>query len=146
MLNLSVAAAGFVALLCSAALVQEPAKPADRANPARQADTVPALNDAATKAYRAKDYATFLDYEKRVLALEPGNPRTFYNIACGEALTGHADAAMQLLNRLVAKKLDVGTDTDSDFAAIRDSNNPAWTSFVAKLATLGAEAAARRHF
>ena len=45
-----------VSLICAA---QEPA------------NTSPALNAAATKAYQAKDYTKFLDYEKRALALEP---------------------------------------------------------------------------
>jgi sugar lactone lactonase YvrE len=113
------------ALLCAAIAIAQTQEPPT---------TVAALSDAAIKAYRAKDYAAFLDYQKRALAMEPGNPRTIYNVACGEALTGHADAAVQLLNGLVVRKLDLGAETDEDFAAIR--NSAAWAGFVSHLATL----------
>lgn len=120
-------AAGLVGVMCTAvALAQTPTQ--------EPANTAAALSDAAIKAYQAKDYARFLDYERRALALEPANPRTQYNVACGEALNGHADAAVQVLNGLVARKLDLGADTDDDFAAIRGS--AAWTGFVAKLTEL----------
>jgi len=108
-----------VSLICAA---QEPV------------NTAPALNAAATKAYQAKDYAKFLDYEKRALALEPDNPRSLYNVACGEALTGHAAAAVDALNRLLTRKVDLGASTDDDFAGIRKS--PEWADFESKLAAL----------
>lgn len=108
-----------ISLICAA---QEPA------------NTAPALNAAATKAYQAKDYAKFLDYEKRALALEPDNPRALYNVACGEALTGHGAAAVDALNRLLTRKVDLGASTDEDFAGIRKS--PEWTDFEVKLAAL----------
>src|SRR6476646_8898337 len=120
-------AVGFVSVLCTAMAMTQAAQ-------REPANTVAALSDAAIKAYQAKEYARFLDYEKRALTLEPGNPRTMYNVACGEALTGHADAAVQALSSLAARKLDLGAETDDDFAAIRGS--AAWTGFVAKLTEL----------
>ena len=105
------------------------------ASPAQDAPATPdALNTAAIKAYKAKDYADFLSNEKRALALDPANPRLVYNVACGEALTGNAAEAVRRLDDLVARKLDLGAETDDDFAGIK--NTPEWASFRSKLAEL----------
>ncbi len=97
-------------------------------------ETAASLNAAAIKAYQQKDYAAFLGYEKRASALEPENPRFIYNVACGESLTGNTAEAIRLLNQLGDRKLDLGAETDDDFAPIRKS--PGWTDFQAKLAEL----------
>ncbi|HEX8893081.1 MAG TPA: hypothetical protein VF783_07145, partial [Terriglobales bacterium] len=91
-------------------------------------------NAAAVKAYRAKDYKRFLTDERKGLALEPENPRLIYNAACGEALNGNAKEAVALLDQLLARKLDLGAETDADFAGIR--NTTEWAQFEAKLAEL----------
>jgi len=96
--------------------------------------TPAALSAAAVKAYGQKDYAGFLAYERRALALEPSNPRFLYNVACGESLTGHASEAIKLLNQLVDRKLDLGAETDDDFSGIRKT--PAWAGFALRLAEL----------
>jgi hypothetical protein len=57
-----------------------------------------------------------------------------YNVACGEALTGHGEEALQLLHTLVARKLDLGAETDADSAGIR--GGPKWAAFVSELATM----------
>ncbi len=94
----------------------------------------PRLNAAAIKAYQAKNYAVFLDYEKRAHVLDPANPRYLYNVACGESLTGNAAEAVRLLNELVARKLDLGAETDDDFSSIRKT--PEWAAFETMLAEL----------
>ena len=105
------------------------------ASPAQDAPATPeALNTAAIKAYKAKNYADFLSNEKRALALDPANPRLIYNVACGEALTGNAAEAVRRLDDLVARKLDLGAETDDDFAGIKKT--PEWASFQSKLAEL----------
>ena len=96
--------------------------------------TADGFNAAAIKAYRAKNYADFLANEKRALALDPANPRFIYNVACGEALTGNPAGAVHRLNDLAARKLDLGAETDDDFAGIRKT--PEWAGFLAKLAEL----------
>ncbi len=96
--------------------------------------TVAGLNAEANKAYQAKDYAGFLKYEKQALAMEPNNPRLVYNVACGESLAGNAQEAVRLLDQLLAEKLDLGAETDSDFAGIRKT--PEWTAFASRLADL----------
>jgi sugar lactone lactonase YvrE len=96
--------------------------------------TVADLNAEAYKAYEAKDYGRFLEYEKRALALQPDNPRLLYNVACGESLQGNAQAAVRLLDQLLSLKLDLGAQTDADFSGIRQT--PEWTAFAARLEAL----------
>ena len=97
-------------------------------------NTAAALNAAAIKAYQAKDYTQFLADEKRALALEPGNPRILYNVACGEALQGNARGAVRRLDQLLARKLDLGAEKDADFTGIHST--PDWKEFESKLAEL----------
>jgi sugar lactone lactonase YvrE len=96
--------------------------------------TAEALNAEAIKAYQAKDYGRFLAYEKQALALDPDNPRVMYNVACGESLAGNAPEAVRLLDQLLLKKIDLGAETDDDFAAIRKT--PEWQAFESRLAEL----------
>ena len=96
--------------------------------------TAAALNDEAIKAYQAKDYARFLAYEKQALALEPDNPRVVYNVACGESLAGNASEAVRLLDQLLLKKIDLGAETDDDFAGIRKTSE--WQAFQTRLTQL----------
>jgi sugar lactone lactonase YvrE len=98
------------------------------------ADTSATLNAEAIKAYQAKDYARFLAFERRALALAPTNPRVIYNVACGEALQNNASEAVRLLNQLLVRKLDLGAEADDDFAGIRTTKE--WTGFQSRLAGL----------
>jgi hypothetical protein len=93
-----------------------------------------AIHDQAVKAYQAKDFQRFLELEKKASALDPENPRYQYNVACGEALAGHAAQAVAALDRLLERKLDLGAETDADFAAIRGS--PQWRKYLEGLARL----------
>ena len=93
-----------------------------------------ALNAEAMKAYRTKNYAGFLAYEKRALELDSNNPRLLYNVACGESLQGNAHEAVRLLELLADRKLDLGAETGDDFSAIH--NTPEWARFTSKLAEL----------
>lgn len=103
------------------------------AQPAQQAQAYD-FDAQATQAYRAKDYARFLELEQRALAADPQNPRWAYDVACGEALRGDASAAVRLLNGLVARQIDYGATTDTDFSKIRDT--PDWRDFLARLEAL----------
>jgi sugar lactone lactonase YvrE len=120
-----------VAVVVAAGSLQ--AAPAQQA-PAQSPTSAPEWNAAAVKAYQAKDYKTFLADERKALALEPENPRVIYNTACGEALNGNAKGAVELLEQLLARKLDLGAATDGDFAGIR--NTAEWAQFEARLADL----------
>lgn len=93
-----------------------------------------ALAQAAAHAYQAKDYKTFLDVQKQILALHPGDTASIYNLACAQALNGHAAESAALLNDLLALKLDLNADKDPDFKLIYAS--PEWASFKTQLAEL----------
>jgi sugar lactone lactonase YvrE len=114
-------------ILCAALIASVP-------SPGQESNDSGALNAEAIKAYRAKDYARFLAYEKRALELQPGNPRLIYNVACGESLQGNALEAVRLLDQLVARRLDLGAETDDDFSTIRKT--PEWAGFESRLAEL----------
>jgi sugar lactone lactonase YvrE len=96
-----------------------------------QQESFQSLSKAAAASYQAKDYPAFLTLEKRALARAPGEPRTTYNVACGEALTGHAAAAVQVLNQLLASGLDIAADKDPDFSGIVQT--PEWNQFKERL-------------
>ena len=100
----------------------------------RPADSAAALDRAAVQAYRTKDYGAFTALERQALALDPDNPRYLYDVACGEALEGHAGTAVTLLDSLLARQLDLGAESDSDFTGIRHSQ--AWAGFESRLATM----------
>jgi sugar lactone lactonase YvrE len=98
------------------------------------ADSAAAWSAEAAKAYQAKDYARFLAAEKRALAWTPTSQRLTYNVACGEALNGRAAAAIEMLDRLLEQKYDLGAEHDTDFDGIR--HTPEWAGYAARLAEL----------
>lgn len=111
------------------------AAPLSRAQPNQEARARAYDLDAqAAQAYRAKDYARFLELEQQALAADPENPRWAYDVACGQALRGDAAAAVRQLNGLVARQIDYGAATDGDFSKIRDT--PEWREFIARLEQL----------
>jgi sugar lactone lactonase YvrE len=75
----------------------------------------------AVEAYQRQDWPAFLENAQQAEALRPGNPRLLYNVACAQARNGQAAAAAKTLEGLIARKLDLGSDGDGDFAAVRDS-------------------------
>lgn len=99
-----------------------------------QTDTPATLRQRAMAAYQAHDWASFLAFEKRLLTLSPNDPRTIYNVACGEALTAHPAEAMKNLEQLTAWGIDFNADRDKDFSAIQQTAD--WAKFKAQLEEL----------
>jgi streptogramin lyase len=108
-MSLSLRVAG--ALLLGAAVA---AAPADDRAALRQAQ------EQARAAYDKKDYAAFLAHSRRSADLAPRSTRALYNLACAQALTGHAKEALGLLDRLARMGLALDPASDSDFASIKD--------------------------
>jgi hypothetical protein len=79
------------------------------------------FQNKAIEAYRRQDWPAFLEKSRQAAALRPGNARLTYNVAAAEARNGHAVEAAKLVEGLVDRKLDLGSDRDEDFAAVRDS-------------------------
>ncbi len=118
-----------LALICLFCFFCSPGAAAQQTPPSAEG-----LNTVAVQAYRAKDYGQFLELEKHALALEPDNARYLYNVACGQALQGHAQEAVRSLNQLLARKLELGAENDTDFSGIRDT--AAWREFELRVAEL----------
>ncbi|HET9317342.1 MAG TPA: hypothetical protein VFQ51_17255 [Vicinamibacteria bacterium] len=85
-----------------------------------QDDPVRALNDKATAAYRAKDYAGFLKHSQALAELVPWSTRARYNLACAHALIGEPMAAVRVLERLAAQEVAFDLAGDDDLASLRE--------------------------
>lgn len=87
---------------------------------------------AAAAAYGDGDYDAYTAALERAFELNPASLYTRYNLACGYALTGRHDDALELLAGLVAARVDFGMAGDPDLAALGD--RPEFEALVAELA------------
>lgn len=94
------------------------------------------LQKQAIDCHEKKDWACFLENSREAERLLPGNPRLLYNLACAESLKGDFPASAKHLEGVIARKLDLGIETDEDLAALRAS--PAFEPVRRKLALLQA--------
>jgi hypothetical protein len=86
---------------------------------------------AATQAYRNGDFEGFTESLEMAAALNPFSLYTRYNLACGYARTGREEEALDILQQLVAARIDFGMADDADLESLRD--NPEFTRLVADL-------------
>ncbi len=89
-----------------------------------QSDTTHSLAhyyNQGTQAYQSGDFKTFRNSYFEANKIRPTNPVIIYNLACGYALTGESDAALDLLEKLAEKGIDFGVEQDSDFDSIKNS-------------------------
>ena len=98
-------------LLLAAATI---AAPADERALLREAQ------QQARAAYEKKDYAGFLAQSQRIASLAPRSTRALYNLACAQALSGHATEALSTLDRLARMGLALDPAADADFASLKD--------------------------
>lgn len=75
----------------------------------------------ATQAYRAKDYAAYLENMKQALNLRQEHPTLMYNLAGAYALNGNKSEAIGWLGKVAAMGLIYAAAEDEDFASIKDS-------------------------
>ncbi len=71
------------------------------------------------KAYRNKDYQTFLDWTKLADSLRPSHPKYTYNLAVGNVLTGHPEKAWEPLRKSIGMNGDLDFENDPDLAALK---------------------------
>jgi predicted Zn-dependent protease len=83
--------------------------------------------DAAMERYHAEDYAGFVT-RMEALAKQSRWDQDLYNLACGYALAGQPERALQILEDLVSRGSDHGFLHDSDFDSLRPL--PAFASLV----------------
>jgi len=76
---------------------------------------------AVSHHYDAQDYEKALDVAREGIELHPADARLVYNVACLEALTGNADAAVAQLGRAVRLRPDLAEQAaqDHDFEELR---------------------------
>ena len=77
------------------------------------------LRVRAADAHRAKDWPALLEATRRLRDLDPLRPGNIYNLACAEALSGHAGASARLLEELLDRGIDYGILKDPDLASTR---------------------------
>ena len=106
-------------VLASAAIAEHPIAEAQR------------HQRAANAAYEAGDYEEFTRSMERAYELNPASFPTRYNLACGYARTGRADAALDLLEQLTLAQVDFGMARDPDLESLREL--PRFRELVATL-------------
>jgi hypothetical protein len=79
------------------------------------------FSQQALKAYRARDYAAYLENLAQAIKLRPEHPTIRYNLAGAYALNGKKDEAIKALAVVARMGLDYPASADDDFATIRDS-------------------------
>lgn len=77
-----------------------------------------AFERTALAAYKAKDYASFLDNMKRASDLRPDLPRLLYNLASAYALNGKSDDSLNVLKRIASMGLYYDLSKDDDFVSL----------------------------
>jgi len=85
------------------------------------AQTASDFYDAATKAYKAKDYKSFVENLNKTLDAGANHPRIYYNLACGYALLGDAPKSIEWLNRIAALGISYDIEKDEDLSSIRST-------------------------
>jgi hypothetical protein len=75
----------------------------------------------ARAAYKAKDYANFLENIKRASDLRPNHARPLYNLAAAYALNGKPEDSLTVLERLAAMDLFFAVEKDDDFKTLFDA-------------------------
>ena len=85
-------------------------------------------------AYQAQDYPAMHTATLMCLDARPGFAGAMFNLALAETLNGDPEAALQVLNELLAKKIDFGADELDDFASLHDL--PEWGAYTKAVAEM----------
>ncbi len=114
--SLRPALAAFVCLLACLAGVRGGARAQDeRPRDARRFEAL------AIEAYKAKNYAGFLENMRQAAALRPNHPRLMYNLSAAYALNDRPGEALEGLGRLARMGLVFAAERDEDFASLKNS-------------------------
>lgn len=85
----------------------------------------------ATAAYRAKDFAAFLENMQKATQLRPSHPRLTYNLAVAYALNGRSAEALYSLRQVAEMGMVVPAAKDDDFDSIKE--NAEFTAIIARI-------------
>lgn len=75
----------------------------------------------AVAAYRSKDFASFLEKQRKASGLRPNHSRLIYNLAVAYSLNGQTADALKELNRMADMGLYLRIKEDEDFKALYGS-------------------------
>ena len=98
------------------------------------ADDYRAARAELVAAYESQDYAAMRVAARKTLDARPGYAGALFNLALAEALNGDAAASLQVLQQLLAKKIDFGADEIDEFAALQEL--PEWGAYAAAVMAL----------
>ncbi|HEX7419570.1 MAG TPA: hypothetical protein VF505_06765 [Thermoanaerobaculia bacterium] len=79
------------------------------------------LSREALDAYKAKNYALFLEKSRAASDLRANHPTLLYNLASALALNGRGGEALDVLERVAAMGMIYEPAKDDDFASIRET-------------------------
>jgi sugar lactone lactonase YvrE len=85
-------------------------------------------------AYQAQDYPAMRAAALKTLEARPGFAGAMFNLALAETLNDDADAALSVLNELLANKVDFGADELEEFASLHEL--PGWDTYTNAVAEL----------
>jgi hypothetical protein len=77
--------------------------------------------DAAMKAYKEKNYKSFVENLQKTLEAGANHPRIYYNLACGYALLDDKPKALEWLNRIAALGIAYPIEEEADLASLRET-------------------------
>jgi len=92
------------------------------APPADSQRSVADLQQEARAAYDKGDKARFLAIYEDLAKRRPGDANLLYNLACGQAINGQAEAAGKTLLQLAALRAVSDLDADTDFESVRQGS------------------------
>lgn len=78
------------------------------------------MYNASLRAYKSKDYKTFLELAQKLDSLRPFHPTYTYNLASAYALTNDSDKAIATLHKLVLMDNTSAFETDADFKSLQE--------------------------
>jgi len=84
-----------------------------------EANPVDVLRKQAMERYHEGDYAAFVPLQEEVVA-QSGKDVDAYNLACGYALTGRTEEALDTLEALASRSADLPLDKDTDLDSLRN--------------------------
>ncbi len=103
---------------CGAAPEPAPPDPVQDSTMVSRAELLE-LYERANAAYEAGEIGVFRELTGELVEAWPDHPRLVYNLACGHALEGNSDAALDLLDRLVAMRVAFEPWDDEDLVSLR---------------------------
>jgi sugar lactone lactonase YvrE len=98
------------------------------------ADTYSDARADLLAAYQAKDFPAMQVAAHAALQARPGYPGALFNLAFANVLAGDNDAALQVLNGLVASGADFDAAAADEFAPLQEL--PGWSDYVSAVAEL----------